>query len=199
MANKGGPFERLLATALSLWWSKGKRDDLAWRTAGSGARATVRGRKGKRTAGHVGDLGATNDRMIPFFKLVTIEAKRGYNKTTSLHNLFDPPTRQSKKDKATNYTAFIQQAQQAAKRARTPYWILVHRPDRKNAVVFMPMELAENLMPNGNRVPAPWGLFVINKTPMMFTALSNFFNVVTRKDFKRLYAQLSKTKKLSKA
>lgn len=43
---KGGSFERLVATQLSKWVSHGKRDDLYWRSAMSGGRATVAKKKG---------------------------------------------------------------------------------------------------------------------------------------------------------
>ena len=41
---KGGAFEREVCKVLSLWVSHGQREDLFWRTAMSGGRATVHGR-----------------------------------------------------------------------------------------------------------------------------------------------------------
>lgn len=185
---KGPSYEREVAKQLSLWWTKGDRDDLCWRTANSGGRATVRGRKGKRTAGHAGDLGATDAAMLPFFRLVTVEAKRGYTAACSLHNLIDPPAKESKSDKAQNYPAFLRQTRRAARRAGTPYWMLVHRPDRKNAVVFLPMPAADVLLSSGFKrdIPAPWAVIVVSKTPILFMTLANFFETFTRKDFKRV-------------
>lgn len=75
---KGSHFERQVATALSLWWSNGDFDDLAWRTSGSGGRATRRG--GKRTMNHYGDIGPTSDDMTPFFRVFCVELKFGYSK-----------------------------------------------------------------------------------------------------------------------
>jgi hypothetical protein len=75
---KGSNFERECARALSLWWSEGLRDDLAWRTSGSGATHTTRAKKGKQTAGQAGDLCATDAEMIPFFDFFLVECKSGY-------------------------------------------------------------------------------------------------------------------------
>lgn len=55
---KGGSFEREVCRRLSLWVSEGKSDDLFWRSAMSGGRATVRGKKGQKTASGQGDITA---------------------------------------------------------------------------------------------------------------------------------------------
>jgi hypothetical protein len=57
---KGSSFERDVCKALSLWVSHGKREDLFWRSAMSGGRATVGRRKGKDLAQHAGDISATH-------------------------------------------------------------------------------------------------------------------------------------------
>jgi hypothetical protein len=54
--NKGGSFERDVARTLSLWVSNNRHDDLIWRTATSGAKATVSVRSGKKVKTHIGDL-----------------------------------------------------------------------------------------------------------------------------------------------
>lgn len=54
---KGGAFERKVAKALSLWVSNNKNDDLLWRSATSGGKATVARRKdGKKVKTQMGDL-----------------------------------------------------------------------------------------------------------------------------------------------
>lgn len=54
---KGSKFERDLCTILSYWWTENKRDDIFWRTAGSGSRATSRRRRrGISTANEFGDV-----------------------------------------------------------------------------------------------------------------------------------------------
>lgn len=53
---KGSAFERFVAKTLSLWISNNKHDDLLWRSATSGGRATVAVQKGKRVKTGMGDL-----------------------------------------------------------------------------------------------------------------------------------------------
>jgi len=55
---KGSSFERYTCKQLSLWVSEGKSDDLFWRSAMSGGRATVRTKKGEKTASGHGDITA---------------------------------------------------------------------------------------------------------------------------------------------
>jgi len=55
---KGSTFEREMCKKLSLWVSEGKHDDLFWRSAMSGGRATVRAKKGQTTASGHGDITA---------------------------------------------------------------------------------------------------------------------------------------------
>jgi len=78
---KGSSFEREICKELSLWWSKGVRDDIFWRTAGSGARATVR-RKGRDcdTANSTGDMCSLHSSGEPFIRHFLIEMKKGYTR-----------------------------------------------------------------------------------------------------------------------
>jgi hypothetical protein len=57
---KGSEYERQICKALSLWVSGGQREDLFWRSAMSGGRATVGKRKGLDLAHHAGDISATH-------------------------------------------------------------------------------------------------------------------------------------------
>lgn len=59
-ASKGYAYEREVCKLLSLWVSDGTREDLFWRTATSGGRATVARRKGKDHRTHEGDIAATD-------------------------------------------------------------------------------------------------------------------------------------------
>jgi len=53
---KGGGFERLMCRAWSKWWTNERRDDIFWRTSGSGSRATTRGKKGIEDKWNHGDM-----------------------------------------------------------------------------------------------------------------------------------------------
>lgn len=53
---KGAAFERQTCRELSLWLSLGEHDDLFWRSAMSGGRATVQFKKGRTSRSQAGDL-----------------------------------------------------------------------------------------------------------------------------------------------
>lgn len=53
---KGASFEREVCVLLSRWLTNGKQEDVFWRSAMSGGRATVAHAKGKRLASQVGDI-----------------------------------------------------------------------------------------------------------------------------------------------
>jgi hypothetical protein len=57
---KGASFEREICRRLSLWVSHGKREDLFWRSAMSGGRATVAGRRGVTLAAQAGDISSVD-------------------------------------------------------------------------------------------------------------------------------------------
>jgi len=57
---KGSSFERDCCCRLSLWVSHGKREDLFWRSAMSGGRATVAGRRGTNLASQAGDISSVS-------------------------------------------------------------------------------------------------------------------------------------------
>jgi len=79
---KGGNFEREIAKELSLWYSKGKRDDLIWRTHGSGGRATQRAKSDKDTKYQHGDLTFSDPCVKELFDVFNFELKTGYSRKT---------------------------------------------------------------------------------------------------------------------
>lgn len=58
---KGSAFERKVCKALSLWVSHGEHEDLFWRSAMSGGRATVAKKRGAKLSRHAGDISATSE------------------------------------------------------------------------------------------------------------------------------------------
>jgi len=132
--SKGSRFEREVCKSLSKWWSNGKRDDIFWRTAGSGARATVRRKSGKKTFGQYGDMQATDPIGQPFIDKCVVEMKRGYN-TESPLNLVD---KQNMKDQ---FQGWAKKIQKEAKSAGTPYWLLIHKRDLRKVMVYIPYSL----------------------------------------------------------
>lgn len=140
---KGQSFEREMCRTLSLWWSKGKRDDLVWRTSGSGARATVRAKKGKTTANHHGDLCATDASIQPLFDLILFELKCGYSSRT-VSDFLD--TKNPPKD---SLPTWIEKLKNSAKESARPYWVLFHKRVYREVLVYLPSPLAVRLGATG--------------------------------------------------
>lgn len=137
-SSKGATFERFICPLLSQWWAG--RDDIFWRSAGSGARATVRGRKGKETSGQHSDMAAIDPIGAPLLDAFTIEMKRGYPKA-NLHDLFDNTGR----IKSHPLLEWIDQVEESYERAGSYSWLIIHRRDRRAALVYMPLAAYEVL------------------------------------------------------
>ena len=75
---KGAEFERTIAKRLSLWLSQGHRDDLLWRSAMSGGRATI-GLPDMLRSTQAGDLIGLSHKAFEFVDDFYIELKF-YNK-----------------------------------------------------------------------------------------------------------------------
>jgi hypothetical protein len=129
---KGSQFERDICRQLSLWWSEGKRDDVFWRTSGSGARAKTRSYKGKKTFGQNADIQATDPIGQPLIDLFSIECKRGYSNKL-LSNLIDAPDSLNKELQK----CFIQVLTDT-KNSGSPFWLLVIKRDFGVPVVYFP-------------------------------------------------------------
>jgi hypothetical protein len=126
---KGSPFERFICKKLSLWWTGDERDDVFWRTSGSGARAKARNKTGKSTFGQCGDVQATDPIGQPLIDLCTIEIKRGYNKAI-INDFIDSK-------KKPELRVFIEQAiTDCTIRDDDSEWILLVKRDRKDTVLF---------------------------------------------------------------
>lgn len=76
---KGAEFERYICKQLSLWISHNTRDDLFWRSAASGGRATVAARSGKSMRAQLGDLTAVDGDGVPFTNVFVVEMKHQKN------------------------------------------------------------------------------------------------------------------------
>lgn len=126
-SSKGGAFEREISRKLSLWWSGGHHDDWFWRTGGSGGRATNRAKSGKATINGYGDIMAQCGEAQKLLDLLCIENKRGYSKAT-ISDLLDNGGGEMAK--------FIEQARRSASLAGTLYWAVIHKRDRREALVI---------------------------------------------------------------
>jgi hypothetical protein len=154
---KGSSFERDVCKRLSLWWTSDKRDDIFWRTASSGARATQRRKQGKRTANSYGDVCATDPIGQPLIDLLSIELKRGYNRT-HFADPFDAP----EMSQPSAWESFVLKASRDATVARSFSWMLITRRDRHRSVATMPKHLFVGLQSVGafgKRTPIPFVTF----------------------------------------
>lgn len=130
---KGSKFERLMCLKLSLWWTEGERDDVFFRTASSGGRATQRSKKRQATFGQYGDIQATDPVGQPLLDTCTIECKDGYA-SDSIADLLDKQHRHCPK-----YEIFIKQADQASTQAKKGgYWMLIARRRGRQIMVYLP-------------------------------------------------------------
>lgn len=142
---KGSSFERDICKTFSRWWTKGEREDVFWRTAGSGARATVRTKQGKTTSNSYGDMMALDPIGQPFIGKVVVEMKRGYNKA-SLQDFID----RGAKSKPLPYEEFVAKLNKECDDSGRKYWMLVVQRDRRKKLAIISRELADHV--NRNRI-----------------------------------------------
>lgn len=160
--SKGSQFERDLCYELSRWWTRKKNRLVFWRTSNSGGGATVRARKGIKNKSHAGDITSTEKTSRPLTRLITMELKIGYTakkgkkkQSANIHDLVDRVKQQSL------YEDWIIQAVNAAHRADTPYWMLIHHRDRRRTMAFFPSVLYAKF----------WTLGCFTQTPTPFVSL----------------------------
>lgn len=144
---KGSKFERDVCKQLSLWWTDNKRDDIFWRTSGSGARAKTRSKKGNSTFGQYGDVQATDPIGQPLIDLCTIEIKKGYFK----HSYFDLIDKLSSETKLP-HIEFMNQVITDTYNAKTYSWLLITKRDRKETLIAMPSFLCKALKTAGSNI-----------------------------------------------
>lgn len=136
-SSKGSQFERDLCHLLSKWWTSGVRDDIFWRTSQSGGRATTRKKKGQGTYGQENDICAIDPIGRKFLECFTIEAKRGYNKE-HITNLLDHGSLRPGK-----YQEWIEKLQGAVEDTISLFWMLIHKKDKRQTMVYFPKEFAD--------------------------------------------------------
>lgn len=73
---KGAAFERQICKGLSLWVSRGKNEDLFWRSAMSGGRSTVAMKtRGTKLAAQAGDISSVHELGHKFIQQFMVECK----------------------------------------------------------------------------------------------------------------------------
>jgi len=127
---KGSQNERDKCQEWSLWWTGGRREDVFWRTSGSGARARSRVGRGKNVLHGYGDLMAEDPEGEALPACCTFEFKKGY---PSLSLLDCIASRQAEP----LLISFLKQVERDSEDAGT--WpVLVLHKDRRLPVVCIP-------------------------------------------------------------
>ena len=171
-STKGSDFEREMCRLFSLWWTDRARDDVFWRAATSGGRATIRGQKGRATFGQYGDIAAVDPIGRPLLDVVTIELKCGYS-AFSIADLLDRAPGVT----SLQFELFLHQATAAAELAKTA-WLLVVKRNQRPACVFFPAHLLWRF--SALQESTPFLVLRDQSVPdqIAATTLTNFFKVV---------------------
>jgi hypothetical protein len=82
---KGSAFERAVCKDLSLWVSKGNDENVFWRSAMSGGRATVQNKRGVTNKSQSGDISAVSEEGYPYTDKYYFECK--FYKTLNVKSL----------------------------------------------------------------------------------------------------------------
>src|SRR3990167_7811225 len=133
-STKGASFERQVCRQLSLWISSGERDDVFWRTAMSGGRATIGLRSGKNRGAQAGDAQAIDALGDAFMKVFSVECK--HVKTLQLGQMLAKHTGKS-------HDYWIKHRRESAAFKREPF--MVARENRYPTLLFVTAEGLEQL------------------------------------------------------
>lgn len=136
MSKKGQNWERDMSRDISEWWSKCGDDDLFWHTHGSGARATTRAKRGKKTRGQYGDIAAVDSRGATLLKAMTISLKRGYQQI-SLQDVCDIV----ETAKTHEFRDWIKECIAHSRQAGAIGWMLLMKKDRREIMCFVPLSM----------------------------------------------------------
>ena len=139
---KGSSFEREICKSLSLWWTQDERDDVFWRTAGSGGRATNRAKRGQATSGAYGDLTYIDAIGKPLLDVCCFEIKRGYGQWCIL----DIVDRRAG-SKACKAEDFWKQATTSAEQADVKYAAVIFKRDQKQIGIMFSKKMLSAAAP----------------------------------------------------
>ena len=126
---KGQEFERQICKQFSLWISEGKRDDVFWRTSGSGARSTSRMKKQISTENSAGDIGYIDSIGKPFIDKFLVEIKRGYSSEIELLGSID-----GKKEPL--LLKWFNKAEEERKNAGRDFTLLITKRNHKSSCIW---------------------------------------------------------------
>jgi hypothetical protein len=172
MSKKGSGYERDVCRQLSRWWTNGERDDVFWRTPGSGAMATSRAKQGKQTFGQFGDVQAVDPVGAQLISWATIEIKRGYS-GESFGAILDGPCSQ--------WGKWVEKAESDSRRAISEGWAIIAKRDRRMPVICCPAYLYESIdMPDpANTLGGPVAVICWEGRDLVVARFEEFLREVT--------------------
>lgn len=180
-SKKGSKFEREISGVLSRWWTGGIRDDIFWRTPGSGARATTRMKKKLQTADSAGDIMAIDKIGKKFTKFFLIELKRGYSSKLTILDIIDGPKKKS------IILEWWKKAEKERVDSKRKDIILIFKRDRKDPCVAITKKLF-NILFKADKIDhieilkKPYNIYIIT--------LSNFLKVIPKKLLETKYKRV---------
>lgn len=134
---KGQENERELCKIFSRWWTEGERDDIFWRTPGSGARASVRTRLGKNPQQGFGDMLAEDPSGQVLVDCCFFEFKKGYPGISLIDCI-------ASRQRKPILIQFLEKLEEEAKEAGK--WpVLVFQIPRKSKVICLRTELYDRM------------------------------------------------------
>ena len=177
-SKKGGQFEREFSKLLSLWYTENERDDVFWRTSGSGARATTRRKQQKRTKYEYGDISFRDPIGLPFIDYFLLELKRGYTKDIDVLSLLD-----GQKGKSILLRWWDKAVEEMSFAKRKAVLLVIRRNNKKECIVISAYTFRtfKNLGFNGEFIRIK-----SKKTHLIIIPLENFFQQIPIKKFKIL-------------
>lgn len=165
---KGNSFERAICKQLSLWWTEGKRDDVFWRTASSGGRATQRAKIKKTTAGAAGDITYTDAIGKPLLDFFCFEIKRGYTELNLL-DLID--SRQAKP----LFLQFWDQVKESTQQAGAKEPIVIFKRDKRTTCAIVQRSFLDVFL---TEQPCLWLEVISSDEHLTILPLETFLNLI---------------------
>ena len=181
-SKKGSSFERSTLKELSLWFSKGERDDIFWRTAGSGARATTRAKVGKMTADSAGDMAAIHRSGKSLTRVSIWELKRGYSSKAPSKNIEVLTLIDSPQKKPSILESWVNKIEAEMKAHKRKFWFIIFRRDRKNSCICMAKKTFDRINKRNDfrHITPPFGsvcqIYIgSHEQPIYIMTLKDFF------------------------
>lgn len=172
--NKGSTFERKICRQLSMWWAG--RDDIFWRTAGSGAMATIRSRRNCQTANSAGDICALDQVGAPFTDHILVELKKGYtngSERIDILKLLDSP---NSKKSILLFQWWVKARKEMKFAKREEVWIIFER-DRGKSILMTRSDYIQMLeIRQGLSYPYPMIKSCMDRAKFTFVVLEDFLN-----------------------